>query len=556
MATPASSYTITAGILQAYPSSSNPFIAAGPDTYTFLRYDTFNAMVSTGAITTTVTVVPASGSLPAGYAPAAAWSSQPSVAAFKALDPVNTYLIEVVNTFLVKQFATFDAATGLITFRATVAGSGGGSGSFSNQPLFLGAAKVTGINWDFRNSVVKGLIETTEATAPIPLSQLNKSVTDLQTKIDAITSKDSDLQSQITDEVTRAKAAEDAINSTLTGYSSSFSTDVITSTSGKGIQLNGGEVVFENGFQAGNAIVYYFTSNIASCGRLTSHSDQTSIEVQTSFAMSNNSITDILDAVNPQDVPAYHQLIDAVAVEKARAEAKEKSLTDSITEEVSRAETKESELQTSVDTINATISPYPQIFSTKLLAASAIKSQLSYSDLLLPDTIGDISYYPPNQLVLLQTLDISPTADPETNLFVGWYVCGNGIPTGTTILNYRYDYTNYSSVGRAIYANLSNDIGEPSGTYTICVAMKVKSDIDFQNSFSCLNITDAVHPQEAAAFHQIADAVTVETLRAEAKEAELKSQIDSLNASVTALNLFCKAINKVMFHNDNLTPPV
>jgi len=489
--TPASSYTITAGVLQAYPSSSNPFIAAGPDTYTFLRYDTFNAMVASGAITTSVTVVPASGSLPAGYTPAAAWSSQPSVAAFKALDSTNNYIRDIVNIFLAKQFATFDAPTGIITFRntpATVSG-GGSSGSVSNQPLFLGAAKVTGINWDFRNSVIKGLIETTEATAPIPLSQLNKSVTDLQTKIDAITSKDSDLQSQITDEVTRAKGAEDDINSTLTGYASSFSTDIIVSKSGGGIQLNGGQVVFENGFQAGDATVYYFTSNVASCGRLTSHSDQTSIEVQTSFAMSNNSITDILDAVNPQDVPAYHQLIDAVEVEKARAEAKEKSLTDSI---------------------------------------SAFATQVSTEKLVMPlinveDATG----------VSIKTDELG-----NLNFNVGSGIAGVVITGGANELN-------------------SQTIGcETLYSASYSSAVKLGNDIQCGTNH-ILNIGDALTDNDVPSFGQVKSWVaTASTAVLQAEIDTLKSQIDTLNASVTALNLFSKAMNKVMFHNDNLTPPV
>jgi len=525
MATPLASYTITAGVLQAYPSSSNPFISAGPATYGFLVHSGFNAMVASGAIVTAVNTIPPVGGLPAGIQLAASWSSQSSVAAYKALDSNNLYLMEVVNTFLTKQYATFDAATGIITFRNTATSVSGGG--FSNQPLFLGAAKVTGINWDFKNSVIKGLIEATELTAPVPKSQLDKSVTELQTKIDAITSKDSDLQAQI-----------NVVKSDLATESSTRSSADST-----------------------------LTTNLAS--------------------------------------------------EAIRATAAESSLENSISAEVLRASTKEDALQVSVDTINSTISPYPNLFSTELLAASAIKSQSSYSDLLLPDTIGDISYYPPNQIVILETVDINPTVDPETKNFVGWFVCGSGIPTGTTILNYRYDYTNYSSVGRAMYANLSNDIGEPSGTYTICVAMKVKSDIDFQNTFSCMNITDAVHPQEAAAFHQIDDAVSVEKIRAEAKETELNSkiadlqsqidtetsarssadialgvridseasaratmdttltgkintekadriaadadlqaQIDTLKTLTDSLNVFSKALNKVMFHNDNLTPPV
>ena len=491
MATPpASSFTITAGILQASPSSSNPFIAAGPTTYPFLRWDTFNAMVASGAIITAVNTIPAANGFPAGIQPVASWSSQPSVAAYKLLDPTNYNLTQVVNVFLAQQYATFDAATGLITFRATPTSvSGGGSSGFSNQPLFLGAAKVNGINWDFKNSVIKGLIETTEATAPIPKSQLDKSVTDLQTKIDAITSKDSDLQSQITNEVTRASNAESAINSTLTGYASSFSTDVITSTSANGIQLKGGQVVFENGFQAGDAIVYNFTSNIASCGRLTAHSDQTAIEVKTSFAMSNNSITDILDAVNPQDVPAYHQIADAVAVETLRAETKENSLTDSI-----------SALATQV--------------STKKLVMPLIDVEDVTGVSIKTDEQGNLNF---NLISNTAGVVISGGANELDAQTIG---CG-------TLYSANY--------GDAVI--LGNDI--QCGTNHI------------------LNIGDALTDKDVPSFGQVKSWVaTASTAVLQAEIDTLKSQVASLNASVTALNLFSKAMNKVMFHNDNLTPPV
>ena len=346
------------------------------------------------------------------------------------------------------------------------------------------------------------------------------------------------------------------INSTLNGYASSFTTAKLSTPllemSGNSIQASTMSNNLRITSAAGDITFVLAAGKSVSFNSLKAR-DGTTISLSSDLNFGNAySIKSLLPAVDASDAVILSQL----TTETSRATAAESSLANSINAEILRASTKEDALQVSVDTINSTISPYPTLFSTELLAASGIKSQLSYSDLLLPDTIGDISYYPPNQLVLLETLDINPTVDPETNKFVGWYVCGNGIPTGTTILNYRYDYTNYSSVGRAIYANLSNDIGEPSGTYTICVAMKVKSDIDFQNAFSCLNITDAVHPQDAAAFHQIADAVTIEKIRAEAIETNLQTQITAANTLLQQLNTWALAVNGALYNqNNNLTPP-
>ena len=158
---------------------------------------------------------------------------------------------------------------------------------------------------------------------------------------------------------------------------------------------------------------------------------------------------------------------------------------------------------------------------------------ITFSDLVLASTIGDVDYYAPNQVVLIETADICPTADPDSNTFVGWSITGTGIPFGATIVSYRYDYTNPSSVGRAMYANISVDISEPSGSYTITKPAELQTDVDLNGHI--LRVADATLPGQVPAFHQIGDAVAIEVERAEAAEQVLADRVTALEAEVQSL---------------------
>jgi hypothetical protein len=560
MATPASSYTITAGVLQAYPSSSNPFIAAGPDTYTFLRYDTFNAMVASGAIITAVNVIPAVGSFPAGFQPVASWSSQSSVAAFKALDPTNYNLTNVVNIFLAQKYATYDSVTGIITFSSTVASSGGSS--VSTQPLFLGAAKVTGINWDFKNSVIKGLIETTESTAPIPLSQLNKSVTDLQTKIDAITSKDSDLQSQITvvktdlatesstrssadstlttnlaSEVTRATAAESALQSsqivpTNVPYSPAVYADAdpplplpssLVATSPDGW--------YYRNHIANHKVNWYIPiiaklkykeiKNIYANVSVISSLSCPFMVIYTKLRSSNNSGS-WYGSKSVYDIGSINGNINAAGLYNFYTHY---------------AATNSPNFTPQAWTKSAVFSAGTPLPDEEILAIAFSSNSAS--------TVGLVEF-------VVSQVGIITSNETREAFFSN---------TDVAIVSTSSALTTETSARLAAEAALGvRADAEASARATMDTTLTGKIDTEASARLAADNALGLRVDGEASARATMDTTLTgkidTEASARLAADAALQAQIDTLNASVTALNLFSKATNKVLFHNDNLTPPV
>jgi hypothetical protein len=182
-----------------------------------------------------------------------------------------------------------------------------------------------------------------------------------------------------------------------------------------------------------------------------------------------------------------------------------------------------------------------QLVDTSTLQVSDVTSDSFDGLVLSPD---DCKFYPPNQIVLLETADICPDQDSTSTKFNGWILTGVGIPPNTFIKDYRYDYSNWSSIYRCMYANLSNDIDDPSGfnySYKLVKPISIQSPLNF-NSFLLSNIADGVRPSDACSLKQLTEyklsndsSLAIEIARARAAEAELQSFMDEVSANVNRL---------------------
>jgi hypothetical protein len=470
--------------------------------------------------------------------------------------------------------------------------------------LYLGsAAVVDGASWSFSGANITGISAASVSSAPVPKTQLDAAVASLQANIDANHTDDVYIQTQI-----------NTINSTLTGYATSFTTAKLNCPL---LDLSGNSI--QNGLSGSGNL------------RITSNAGDISLVVPTGKAVSLNTLKGRDAAIIA--VTSDFDLGNAYRVKKLlpAVDASDAVILSQLTAETSRATAAEAIIQKSV--IVPTFVP----FSAAITADGASPMPLPAS---LSSTAPDgwyyknavsgqkINWYVPSfaKLTVADVLNmyancyiVNPASPPFIALYTKPKIGGAASWYGAKLV-YDYAAGALSAAGYYSFYTSTAAINSPNFTSTALtlstvfsagtalptdeilgiafssnsaaaansvelvlsifgiVTPKETRECFFQNTDVALPATNTSVSSETAARIAADNALGVridgeasarsamdvtlnsridtEASTRSSADAALQAQIDTLNSQVASLNAFCISLNSAQYHHPDLTPVI
>ena len=471
--------------------------------------------------------------------------------------------------------------------------------------LYLGsAAVVDGASWSFSGANITGIASASVGSAPVPKTQLDAAVAALQANIDANHTDDTQLQTQI-----------NTINSTLSGYATSFTTAKLNAAL---IDLSSNNTIQSSTTGSGNLRISSVAGDISIA---TTTGKGLSLSLMKGRDASGIIVSSDLDFGNGYRVK---KLLPAV-------DASDAVVLSQLTTETTRATAAEATIQKSV--IVPTFVPFSAAITADGASPMPLPASLSST---APDgwyykNAGSgqkINWYVPSfaKLTVADVLSmyancyiVNPASPPFITLYTkpktggaaSWYgaklvydYAAGALPsagyyslyTTTPAIN-SPNYTSTAltksavfSAGTALPADEILAISFSSNSAAVANAVELvlaifgivtpqeTRECFFQNTDVALPATNTSVSSETAA-RIAADIalgirVDVETAARSAMDvtltgkidtekadriaanAALQVQIDTLNAQVASLNAFCISLNLAQYHHPDLSPVV
>ena len=323
----------------------------------------------------------------------------------------------------------------------------------SYSPLHLGdAAEVIGDAFVFESSaVIQGLLTAIYSDSPVQYGQFVTIANELDANTKTATST---LTASIAQCTSDRLASEATINSTIASNASSASSAVSSEAAAR--------------TNADAALQSQIDSHTAKLDVITASPD---------ILQSFNGVKDFIDRLKTDEqaslTSAVVTLTTSIGNETTRASTAEASLETSIsaltTSVASQIASAEAEYDGKFAAVGITLSKIlaflksidQDLYSQYSLAPVASSRVISHAFGLVQG--GDVQMYGPAgpsdpnamQIVLLQNGNWS---DAGQQNYMGWTIKSDCLPEYTTITGFRFDYSNYSSMFRCVYVDLSAPI--------------------------------------------------------------------------------------------------
>ena len=327
--------------------------------------------------------------------------------------------------------------------------------------LHLGsAAQVVGNALVFDpSSVIQGVQPAIYSDSPVPFGQFVTIANELDANTKAASAA---AEESIAQCVADRLASEAAINATMVANAATAASGLVSETS----RAQTAEADLQTQISAHSATLATITA---------------SPDILQSF----NGVKDFVEQLNAAEeanlTSAVVTLTTSIGNETTRATGVEASLqtslttlTSSLSAEISRAETVEQEFQSTLSKILAFLKSIDQdLYNQYSLAPVQSPRIIAFSFGLVQG--GHVQMYGPagpsdpaaTQIVLLQNANWS---DAGQQNYTGWTIKADCLPEYTTIKGFRFDYSNYSSVFRCVYVDLSAPInGNFNGNNTFTI---------------------------------------------------------------------------------------